>query len=466
MTDVIELVSPEEDGTAAELTKFRELLAAVDNAVARIEFDPQGNILYANPNFCGAIGYSLEEITGRHHSMFMFDEDADTDEYRSHWPRLANGELNAGEFRRRHSSGAQIFIRASYSPVKDSAGRVYKIIKCADDITGRYEVVHKVSAALRGLADRDLVNAIDEEFPETFEAIRRDFNTAQARLNEAISDVAYSKTEIAGGVDMLSQSVLTLIDQAAHQRQDIESSARSVKSLLDVVAHTSGKAEEARDLVENTAKKADSGLEVMSQAETAMDEIANSAKEISKITSVIEQISFQTNLLALNAGVEAARAGEAGRGFAVVASEVRALAQRSSEAATQIAELIADSEKQVSKGVNLVSLTSASLKEIGVSVSAALDEVVDIADGARSQTEDLTEIAGSVSRIETLAARNDELCASVGAETNRLQDQVKSLAQTTGRFKCAPSQDAPGLAHQHASEPEVSGDSRRREAVH
>lgn len=448
MIEIQEVDTSTADETASELAQLREMMAAVDNAIARIEFDPQGNITFANSHFCGAIGYSLDEITGRHHRMFMFDDDADTDAYRSHWSRLANGELLSGEFRRRHKSGEPVFIQASYSPVRDSAGRVYKIVKCADDITARYQVVDRISAALRRLADRDLVNGIDDTFPEMFEAVRHDFNTAQARLNEAITDVAYSKTEIAGGVEALTGSVENLMDQAAHQRQHVESSAQSVKTLVDMVARTSEKAQEARDLVDTTVKKASSGLDVMSQAETAMDEIAGSAKEISKITSVIDQISFQTNLLALNAGVEAARAGEAGRGFAVVASEVRALAQRSSEAATQIAHLILESEKQVNKGVTLVSRTGESLKEIGDHVTAALEQVADIAAGARTQTESLTDISGSVSRIEGLAMRNDELCASVGSETHRLQDQVRSLSQTTGRFICTPSQDTEGFARQ------------------
>jgi methyl-accepting chemotaxis protein len=170
-----------------------------------------------------------------------------------------------------------------------------------------------------------------------------------------------------------------------------------------------------------------------------MDEIADSSSKISKITSVIDEIAFQTNLLALNAGVEAARAGEAGRGFAVVASEVRALAQRSSEAAREIAELISASSSQVTRGVGLVGQAGRALEAIDGAVSEIHLRVTEIATSSREQATGLAEINLAVNQLDQVTQQNAAMFEETNAATGNLTREAVELAQSTALFRTGAS---------------------------
>jgi len=413
----------------------RDRLAGIDKAMARIEFEPDGTIIEANDAFLSAMGYTAAEVVGKHHSIFLFPEDQSSEDYKTHWSTLASGVMKDGEFRRRTKDGTEIWIRANYGPITNSAGETYRVIKYAHDITNRITAVNELKIGLQRLAEGDLKNPISQELSSEYDQLRVDFNRAQHMLAQAMHDVLHAAIEIESSSEKLTESATSLAKRTEHQANSLEQTSSSIRAMTKLVEESSANADRARDVVQNTKDQATAGSEVMGQARDAMDEIASSSSEISKITSVIDQIAFQTNLLALNAGVEAARAGEAGRGFAVVASEVRALAQRSSEAASQIAELIENSTRQVQSGVDLVSRTHASLGEIGTSVADALKRVVSIAEVTHKQAEGLREIDQMAAKLDDLTQQNAAMFEETSAETEALSHEAKVLRQNAQAFE-------------------------------
>ncbi|TFF19194.1 methyl-accepting chemotaxis protein, partial [Jiella endophytica] len=200
------------------------------------------------------------------------------------------------------------------------------------------------------------------------------------------------------------------------------------------VNRTADNAGQARKTADSAKVKAQKGGEIVAEAVTAMNAIEGSSQQISQIIGVIDEIAFQTNLLALNAGVEAARAGEAGKGFAVVAQEVRALAQRSAEAAKEIKGLITASSEQVGRGVELVSASGKSLDEILAEVAGMAEIVAAIADSAREQATSLREVSGAADQMDKVTQQNAAMVEESTAAAQTLQAETDGLAQAITRF--------------------------------
>jgi methyl-accepting chemotaxis protein len=203
-------------------------------------------------------------------------------------------------------------------------------------------------------------------------------------------------------------------------------------------------ANRAREVVAAADGDAKKGAMVVRQAVSAMDGIAKSAQQISQIIGVIDEIAFQTNLLALNAGVEAARAGDAGRGFAVVAAEVRALAQRSAEAAKEIKGLISASATQVGHGVKLVAETGASLERIMAQVADVNAVIADIAAGAREQASGLDEVNAAIGRMDQVTQQNAAMVQESTATSRSLSQETSQLSNLIGQFQVSETAEAAG----------------------
>ncbi len=429
----VSVIKTARDVTAQEIATNQVSEENEDQAM--IEFDLQGVVRNASKAFLDAVGYSLEEIRGKHHRIFMFDEDAAKPEYAEHWAHLVSGQYHMGEFRRRRKNGEELWISATYAPVFGPDGKPVKIVKSASDITPRIKAVKYLRAAIGRLSNGDLSQSIHEEFSPEFEAVRQDFNAAQMHLRKAISDVVHSTQEIHSGTSEISKATGDLSSRTESQAAALEQTAAAVREMAASVKSTSDISDRTQDLVVKAKSHTQASTGVMSEARSAMDAISTSSDEISQITSVIEDIAFQTNLLALNAGVEAARAGEAGRGFAVVASEVRALALRSSEAATRIAALIATSAGQVEQGVGLVSKTSESLSDINGFVTEIDQMVASIATAAREQAAGLTEINSAIGNLDEVTQKNAAMFEETNAATQLLSNEVQSLSGTTQAFQ-------------------------------
>jgi methyl-accepting chemotaxis protein len=296
-------------------------------------------------------------------------------------------------------------------------------------------VVASLGTSLSELAQGNLETSVYAEFAPEFAKLKSDFNSAAAQLKSTIELVKKGAGSIRLGTEEISQASDDLSRRTENQAASLEQTAAAVKEITDTVNKTARGATHARETVSVAKADAEKGGEVVRKAIAAMNGIETSSKQISQIIGVIDEIAFQTNLLALNAGVEAARAGDAGRGFAVVASEVRALAQRSAEAAKEIKGLISASTGQVTQGVQLVGETGQALTRIVSQVAEINTIVSDIATSANEQAHGLEQVNTAVNEMDQVTQQNAAMVEQATAATQTLAQQTEELVRLVSRFK-------------------------------
>jgi len=411
------------------------LIQALYRSQAVIEFSLDGRVLSANDNFLKVFGYTRDEVVGQHHRMFADPEYAASAEYQAFWRRLASGEVLADEFRRLGKGGQEVWLQASYNPVYDVDGAIIKVVKFATDLTERMTNVARVGAALSRFADGDLQSRLDVPLMPSLDKLRMDFNAAAGTLQEVLQVVSTSAAAIHDSSGEIGDSVGDLSRRTEQQAASLEQTAAALGELTATVKKSAEGAGQARDAVMSAQADAEKSGQVVRDAVSAMGGIEQSAREIGQIIGVIDEIAFQTNLLALNAGVEAARAGDAGRGFAVVASEVRALAQRSAEAAKEIKTLIATSTQQVTTGVELVGEAGRALSRIAGRVTEMNSVIGDIASSAREQATGLSEVNVAVNHMDQMTQQNAAMVEQTSAASQALAHEGQELARLVSRFK-------------------------------
>ncbi|GAA0542659.1 methyl-accepting chemotaxis protein [Rhizomicrobium palustre] len=412
----------------------QNVLDALDNSLAVIEFTPEGTILRANANFCNALGYASSEIVGQHHRMFVEPAYAQSDEYRAFWEKLRRGEFDAQQYLRIGKGGRRVWIQATYNPVRGNDGRIEKVVKVATDITARVNAVNAVGDALAAMAEGTLDQRINDTFPGDLEKIRTDFNKAAESLQQALGSVAASSHSIANAADEIGTASDDLSRRTEQQAASLEETAAALEEITATVKKTAANAKEASQSVAGAKNAAENGGSIVETAIKAMDAIAASSKQITDIIGVIDEIAFQTNLLALNAGVEAARAGDAGKGFAVVASEVRGLAQRSSEAAKEIKALINTSSEHVSSGVKFVGETGSALKRIIEQVLQINTLVNEMASAAEQQSTGIEEVNAAVAQMDQVTQQNAAMVEQSTAAARNMAGETKVLTDLVGFF--------------------------------
>jgi methyl-accepting chemotaxis protein len=415
------------------------VLDALDNSLAIIEFTPDGKIVRANNNFCNAMGYTAGEVIGQHHSLFVEPAYAQSPEYRAFWDKLRRGEFDAQQYLRIGKGGRRVWIQASYNPVRGADGRIEKVVKIATDITARVHAVHVVGNALADLAEGKLEQRISEIFPADLEKIRTDFNKAAEALQDALSRVASSTHTIANAANEIGSASDDLSHRTEQQAASLEETAAALEEITATVKKTAANAKEASHSVVGAKDAAENGGRVVETAVKAMDAISQSSRQITDIIGVIDEIAFQTNLLALNAGVEAARAGEAGKGFAVVASEVRALAQRSSEAAKQIKALINTSSEQVRDGEKYVGETGQALKRIIDQVLHINSLVGEMAQAAEQQATGIEQVNAAVAQMDQATQQNAAMVEQSTAAARNLAGETGALTELVHFFSVGES---------------------------
>jgi methyl-accepting chemotaxis protein len=326
---------------------------------------------------------------------------------------------------------------------RDCVGRMTRAMavfrKNAEDIgqagAAAQTVVTGLGEGLNRLANSDLTYRIEDRFAADYEKLRTDFNAAMESVSAAMRTV----TETAGGINSGASDIRQASDDLSHrteqQAASLEETAAAMDEITSTVRHTAEGANRANKIVGVTRAEAEESGAIVARAVEAMGGIERTSSEISEIISVIDGIAFQTNLLALNAGVEAARAGDAGRGFAVVASEVRALAQRSADAAKDVKSRIMASSEQVEAGVELVSETGKALQRIIGRIAEISTLVSDIAASADQQATGLQQVNTAVSEMDNVTQQNAAMVEQATAAARSLAVEADALANEVARFK-------------------------------
>ena len=289
------------------------------------------------------------------------------------------------------------------------------------------EVVAELGQGLENLAKGNLTYRVSKEFTAEYKKIQSDFNGAIGQLQDTVQRIASSSMEIQNAAAEIATATTDLSQRTEEQAASLEETSASMEEIAATVKQNAENAQRANALTRETREVAGRGEAVVAEAVTAMAGIEESSRKISDIISVIDEIARQTNLLALNAAVEAARAGEAGRGFAVVASEVRSLAQRSSQAAKDIKDLIVNSSGQVEHGVQLVNRAGDSLKDILQSIRSVADIVADIANASSEQAAGIDQINKALAQMDEVTQQNSALVEENAATAKTLEDQSSAL---------------------------------------
>ncbi|HGM5043026.1 TPA: methyl-accepting chemotaxis protein [Stenotrophomonas maltophilia] len=427
-------------------------LAAIDKSQAVIEFSMDGRILSANDNFLAATGYSLDDVRGQHHSLFVEPEHRGSAEYRQFWEKLGRGEYDAGQYRRLGKGGREVWIQASYNPILDLNGKPFKVVKYATDITAQ---VHENQAMQRAVAQTREVVAAAKEGDLTRRVATADKNGPIAELCEGVNSlveamaaiigqIKFAADTIAVGATEIAQGNSDLSQRTEQQAASLEETAVSMKGLAETVQRTATNARQASQLAGGAADVAARGGNVVHEVVETMAVINASSRRIVDIIGVIDGIAFQTNILALNAAVEAARAGEHGRGFAVVATEIRELSQRSASAAKEIKQLIDASVANVGAGTAQVESAGRTMDEIVVNVRRVSDLMSEISTAAQQQSDDIQQMNHAVDLIDQGTQQNAALVEEASAAARSMEEQSAQLLQTVASFRVQG-----GVGHLH-----------------
>ncbi len=314
-------------------------------------------------------------------------------------------------------------------------------------------VMEHIATGLTKLAEGDLTYRVDIDFPPAYQRLQGDFNGAITQMEEAMRTIVHAANSIGSGSDEIASAADDLSRRSEQQAASLEETAAALDEITATVKRSSAGAVEASRVVTSTRSDAERSAVVVRSAVEAMNQIEKSSQSISQIIGVIDEIAFQTNLLALNAGVEAARAGDAGRGFAVVAQEVRALAQRSADAAKEIKTLISTSSQQVSQGVSMVGQTGEALQAIVGKVSEIDGLVSEIAASGAEQATGLNEVNAAVNQMDQTVQQNAAMVEQSTAASHALKGEANGLMQMIGRFQVSGAQAARPSSTRRAAPP-------------
>ena len=442
-------------------------LEAIGKAQAVVEFNLEGTVTSANDNFLQLVGYSLEEVRGRHHSTFVEVAERSSAAYQEFWKQLGSGIYQKGRYMRLGKGDRELWMDASYNPILDADGKPFKVVKYANDVTANVlasrqmvRAVAETQAAVKSAIEGDLAArvAIGDKVGD-LRKMADSINALLGAMSDIVSKVKTAANEVSLGADEISQGSTNLSQRTEEQASSLEQTASSMEQMTATVRQNADNAAQANQLATAARNQAENGGEVTGRAVRAMEQINAASTKIADIIRVIDDIAFQTNLLALNAAVEAARAGEQGRGFAVVAAEVRTLAGRSAAAAKEIKDLIQDSVKKVEDGSLLVSESGEALGTIVTSIKKVSDIVAEIAAASREQSSGIDQVNKAVSEMDQMTQQNAALVEEATAASKSVADQARELNRIVAAYRLGDAELAgsAGLQQSEAHDARRSG---------
>ena len=435
------------------IAAYEGQLDAISKAMGVISFDMDGIITDINDNFLAVVGYSREEVLGKHHRMFAPAGVGESQEYADFWAKLNRGEFDAGQYERVGKGGKEIWLQASYNPIVDLNGKPYKVIKYATDITEQtqlqntvQEIQSEVARVMGAMSEGNLKEKVEQDYEGDFDSLKQSVNVTVDKIAQTVTEISETAVSISSSASEISRGNVDLSSRTEQQASSLEETASSMEELTSTVRQNSDNAAQANQLASSAREQAEKGGSVIREAIEAMTAISTASKKVADIIGVIDEIAFQTNLLALNAAVEAARAGEQGRGFAVVASEVRNLAQRSAGAAKEIKELINDSGEKVKEGSMLVDESGRTLEDIVAGAKKVGDIISEIAAAGAEQTSGISQVNLAVGQMDDMTQQNAALVEQAAAASESLDEQGKVLQRLVSFFDTGVAVSAPSAA--------------------
>jgi methyl-accepting chemotaxis protein len=402
----------------AASAEFANQLAAIDRSQAVIEFKMDGTVIAANDNFQKLMGYRLEEIEGRPHSMFVDEADRQSADYRDFWARLNRGEYQSSEYKRIAKGGKEIWIQASYTPILDLNGRPFKVVKYAADITPQKlaaedlkEKVDSMLVAVSAAGKGDLTHQITVKGQDAIGQMGEGLAAFFKDLRRSIQSIGQNAQSLASASEELSntsQQMSANAEETSAQANVVSAGVEQVnKNLQTVATGTEEMSASIKEIAKNaheSAKVATDAVRVAEETNQVVSKLGDSSIEIGQVIKVITSIAQQTNLLALNATIEAARAGEAGKGFAVVANEVKELAKQTAKATEDISRKIEAIQGDTKNAVGAIA-----------QISGVIRQVNDISNTIATAVEEQNATTNEMARNVSEAARGSgEITKNIG----------------------------------------------------